>query len=61
MPGYAPQYFRIVTTWQPLILPGLLQSADYAHALFIAMGHDSDKADDMVGARLARQHIFDRA
>lgn len=47
--------------WQPLILPGLLQSADYARALFIAMGHDADKAEGMVAVRLARQSIFDRA
>lgn len=47
--------------WQPLILPGLLQTADYARALFTATGHDADKADEMVAARLARQAIFDRA
>jgi transcriptional regulator with XRE-family HTH domain len=47
--------------WQPLILPGLLQTADYARALFVAMGHYADHADEMVAARLARQAIFDRA
>jgi transcriptional regulator with XRE-family HTH domain len=52
---------RTLRIWQPLILPGLLQTAEYARALFTAMGHDADKADEMVAARLARQSIFDRA
>jgi transcriptional regulator with XRE-family HTH domain len=47
--------------WQPLILPGLLQPAEYARALFVAAGADADKADEMVAARMARQAIFDRA
>jgi transcriptional regulator with XRE-family HTH domain len=51
---------RTLRIWQPLILPGLLQPAEYARSLFAAMGHDSDKADEMVAARLARQAIFDR-
>lgn len=52
---------RTLRIWQPLILPGLLQTADYARALFTATGADADKADEMVAARLARQEIFDRA
>src|SRR5689334_6424055 len=40
--------------WQPLIIPGLFQTADYARALFIAAGADDEKADDMVKARLDR-------
>jgi transcriptional regulator with XRE-family HTH domain len=51
---------RTLRIWQPLILPGLLQTAEYARALFTAMGHDPDKADEMVAARMARQAIFDR-
>ena len=47
--------------WQPLILPGLLQQDDYARALFIAMGNDADRADEMVAARMSRKAIFDRA
>jgi transcriptional regulator with XRE-family HTH domain len=46
--------------WQPLIIPGLLQIPDYARALFVATGADSDKADEMVAARLSRQSIFER-
>ena len=39
---------RTLRIWQPLILPGLLQTAEYARALFIAAGADADKADEMV-------------
>jgi len=47
--------------WQPLIIPGLLQTAEYARALFLAAGADEDQAEDMVKARLDRQEILDRA
>jgi len=48
--------------WQPIIIPGLLQTADYARALFLAGQSDtSDEAiDQLVAARLGRQGIFDR-
>lgn len=32
--------------WQPLIIPGLLQIAEYARALFLATGVDEMKADE---------------
>lgn len=47
--------------WQPLIIPGLLQTADYARALFISAGADEDRATDLVNARLERQAILDRS
>jgi transcriptional regulator with XRE-family HTH domain len=47
--------------WQPLIVPGLLQTADYARALFLAGGADDVKADELVAVRLERQSVFDRA
>jgi transcriptional regulator with XRE-family HTH domain len=47
--------------WQPLIVPGPLQTADYARALFIAARHDPSKVEEMVTARLARQRVFERA
>jgi hypothetical protein len=47
--------------WQPLIIPGLLQVAEYARALFLAAGADDAKADELVAVRLERQGIFDRA
>ncbi len=49
-------------TWQPLIVPGLLQTPDYARALFLAWhGSDSDdQVDQQVNARIERQAIFQR-
>jgi Domain of unknown function (DUF5753)/Helix-turn-helix domain len=47
--------------WQPIIIPGLLQTADYARALFLAGQADTsdDALDALVAARLGRQGIFD--
>lgn len=47
--------------WQPLIVPGLLQTAEYARALFLAAGADDAKADELVTVRMERQLILDRA
>ncbi len=46
--------------WQPLIVPGLFQTAEYAKALFIAAGEDPDRAGELVTARLERQNVLDR-
>jgi transcriptional regulator with XRE-family HTH domain len=47
--------------WEPLLIPGLLQTADYARAI-LAAGPDTaeDDLDQLVSARLERQAIFDR-
>jgi transcriptional regulator with XRE-family HTH domain len=68
--GPVPAWFRdyleaerealTLRIWQPLIIPGLLQTPDYARALFVAAGADADKAEEMVGARMSRQSIFER-
>jgi transcriptional regulator with XRE-family HTH domain len=49
--------------WSPIVIPGLLQSADYARVLLLAQQTDtSDEAiGALVNARLDRQAIFDRA
>jgi len=47
--------------WQPLIIPGLLQTAGYARALFLAAGADDAKADELVALRLERQSVLDRS
>jgi Domain of unknown function (DUF5753) len=44
--------------WQPVIVPGLFQTAEYARALFVAAGADDEQADDLVKARLDRQVIL---
>jgi transcriptional regulator with XRE-family HTH domain len=46
--------------WSPVLVPGLLQTAEYARALFVAAGADSDTADELTAARLERQTILDR-
>lgn len=46
--------------WSPLLLPGLVQPAEYARALFLAMGMDEDAAEEQVAIRLGRQEILDR-
>jgi DNA-binding XRE family transcriptional regulator len=49
--------------WAPMVIPGLLQTPEYARALFLA--DQTDTSDEAIGAlvaaRLARQRIFDRA
>lgn len=47
--------------WQPIIVPGLLQTPAYARALFAAMGLNDDQVSDYVQSRLSRQAILDRA
>ena len=47
--------------WQPIIVPGLLQTAGYARALFLAGQSDTSDhvLDQLVAARLGRQGILD--
>jgi transcriptional regulator with XRE-family HTH domain len=49
-------------TWQPLLIPGLLQTADYARAMYSAgfLSADDGEVDQLVAARMARQCILDR-
>jgi transcriptional regulator with XRE-family HTH domain len=52
----------VLRWWQPLLVPGLLQTADYAHAIYDAW-RAVDGSGDLVAdvaARLARQEILDR-
>lgn len=48
--------------WSPILIPGLLQTAEYARALFLAEQTDTsdDAIDALVAARLQRRAIFDR-
>jgi transcriptional regulator with XRE-family HTH domain len=45
--------------WQPLLVPGLAQTADYARALFEAWRQPADQIDQLVSTRMDRQSIFD--
>jgi transcriptional regulator with XRE-family HTH domain len=47
--------------WEPLLVPGLVQTADYARALFEAWRlADGDELDQLVRGRMERQQIFER-
>ncbi|GAT65063.1 XRE family transcriptional regulator [Planomonospora sphaerica] len=48
-------------TWEPLIVPGLLQTADYARVLFAGEPRSSaESVEKDVAARLERQRILER-
>lgn len=49
-----------IRIWQPLIVPGLVQTEAYARALFDAAGIGDDQARELIGVRLQRQEIFAR-
>lgn len=50
-------------TWEPLIVPGLLQTEDYARALVIGWqpGDAAETVEQQVAARMERQHLLNRA
>ncbi|MEU8266033.1 DUF5753 domain-containing protein [Sphaerisporangium sp. NPDC049002] len=57
----AEQQALTLRAWQPTLVLGLLQTADYARAVFRGEpGIRSDKIDKGVEARLERQTLFDR-
>jgi transcriptional regulator with XRE-family HTH domain len=47
-----------ITNWAPLLIPGLLQTMDYARAWLIATGTDPGGAELRLTARLRRQQIL---
>jgi transcriptional regulator with XRE-family HTH domain len=50
-----------VCYWQPLLVPGLAQTADYARALFEAWRQaEGEELEQLVTGRMDRQSIFDR-
>jgi transcriptional regulator with XRE-family HTH domain len=48
--------------WEPLLIPGLVQTADYAKALFVAWqsADDDDQLDQLLNGRMQCQAIFER-
>jgi transcriptional regulator with XRE-family HTH domain len=56
----AQRLAHTVRTWHPIIIPGPLQTPDYARSLFVAMGLDDDRVDELVAARIDLQQIFGR-
>jgi hypothetical protein len=72
--GPHPQWFRdwldaereasSLRWWEPMLVPGLLQTDDYARALFRAWqsaGTTDEEIEELVSARIERQDILDRA
>jgi transcriptional regulator with XRE-family HTH domain len=69
--GPHPQWFRdwvqaereatSLRWWEPMLVPGLLQTAEYARAI-LAVGPDTtdDQLEELVDARIERQYILDR-
>jgi hypothetical protein len=69
--GPYPQWFRdwldaereasSLRWWEPMLVPGLLQTPDYARAI-LAAGPDTieDELEELVSARIERQGILDR-
>jgi transcriptional regulator with XRE-family HTH domain len=50
-----------ISDFQPMVVPGLLQTAEYARALIRETGNaPPGEVDDRVAARLARQSLFSR-
>ena len=49
--------------WEPLLIPGLVQTADYARALFEGWhsADGDDELDQLVSARIERQSVLDRS
>jgi len=56
----AERQARVIRWWEPLLIPGLLQTPDYARALFLAWqrSEDADKIERDVAARIDRKRIF---
>lgn len=52
-----------IRTWEPLIVPGLLQTEDYARELITGWqpGDAAETVEQQVAARMERQHLLDRA
>ena len=47
--------------WQPIIVPAMLETAEYRRAVVMTAGNDAERAEEMVGATLERQAVLDRA
>nr|MDT0656601.1 Scr1 family TA system antitoxin-like transcriptional regulator [Micromonospora sp. DSM 115978] len=45
----------LLRSWEPLVVPGLLQTEEYARAIFEATPANALKVDDLVSTRMARQ------
>ncbi len=53
----------VLRTWEPLVIPGLLQTEAYARQVIrgATPGHSPADVDQLVAGRMARQQIWERA
>ncbi|MFG1879597.1 Scr1 family TA system antitoxin-like transcriptional regulator [Sphaerisporangium sp. NPDC049003] len=52
---------RVLRSWDPLLVPGLLQTESYAHAVFRGgLATSQQEVERQVSARMARQAILER-
>lgn len=51
-----------IRSWEPLVIPGLIQTPDYARTLIAAwqLGDSKEAVEQQVAARLERQQLLDR-
>jgi transcriptional regulator with XRE-family HTH domain len=54
------QRATVIRSWQPLLVPGLLQTPEYARAVLGWGPDDGPDLEERVAARMERQAIFDR-
>lgn len=66
LPAETLRYFAyessasIIRQVEPLLIPGLLQTEEYARALLESWGVDARRIDDVWAARLERQELLER-
>ncbi|MGY0003492.1 helix-turn-helix domain-containing protein [Micromonospora sp. I033] len=59
-PGYEQRASRLCN-FEPCLIPGLLQTEEYARAVFSAGGlYNSDRVEELVSLRVSRQKLFYR-
>ncbi|MEV6595810.1 Scr1 family TA system antitoxin-like transcriptional regulator [Actinoplanes sp. NPDC051346] len=52
---------RTLRSFQPLVLPGLFQTPEYAHALCATGSHlPADHVEQIVASRIERQVVLER-
>jgi transcriptional regulator with XRE-family HTH domain len=47
-----------ITNWAPMLVPGLLQTMDYARAWLLATGTDPERVEMLLAARSSRQRML---
>ena len=67
IPGFAQKYFdaeaqaAFIRIWALLMVPGLLQTREYAHAMYRMANLPEDEATEKADVRVNRQAVIERA